>query len=116
MEIIPKKGKNVFYCALHPNYSLWDGTKFLQFREGVIQTDAAGAAAIRKHPMFGRLFTEKPPLPEVDRHPELKMADLITLPMDSYDCPECEETFASRMALQMHHDETHAGKEVTTNE
>jgi hypothetical protein len=107
------QGRHIFYCPNHPKYKLWAGTAFLEFQEGVLKTDAAGAAVIRRHPLFGRLFTETPPNPVLDPHPELRLADSIVLPMDSYDCPVCEETLPSQVALVMHIDEKH--QEVTDN-
>jgi len=108
---MPKK-RNVFYCQQHPRYKLWAGTRFLEFFDGCLITDAEGAAAIRRHPLFGRLFSETPPDPVIDPHPELRLADMIRLPMDTYDCPVCEETLPSRTALEMHIAETHPKVEV----
>lgn len=103
----------IFYCPQHPNYTLWAGTRFLEFKRGVLSTDEIGAEYIRKHPMYGRLFSDVPPDPVVDPHPELKLADLMILPSDTYDCPDCDETLPSRMALQMHMDEQHRQMEVS---
>jgi C2H2-type zinc finger protein/C2H2 type zinc finger protein len=96
-----------FYCTQYQNYQLWSGTRFLEFRGGVLETDDLGAAVIRRHPMYGRLFTDTPPLSAINKHPELRLADAMILPMDSYDCQECDQTFPSRMALQIHLDEAH---------
>jgi hypothetical protein len=105
----------IFYCPQHPNYSLWAGTRFLEFKRGVLSTDEKGAAYVRKHPMYGRLFSDVPPDPVIDPHPELRLADLMVLPTETYDCPECDETLPSRMALQMHYDQKHPETEVNGN-
>jgi hypothetical protein len=104
------KKRNVFFCPQHPRYKLWAGTKFLEFQNGVLKTDEAGAAVIRRHPLYGRLFTDVPPNPVLDPHPELRLADSIVLPMDSFDCPVCEETLPSQVALVMHIDQQHQGE------
>lgn len=102
----------VFYSTQHKSYLLWTGSRFLEFREGVLSTDEMGAEAIRRHPMYGRWFTETPPLPSINLHPELDLAGTMVLPTESYDCPECDETLPSRMALQMHIEEKHRDEAI----
>jgi hypothetical protein len=97
----------VFYCHQHPNYLLWTGSRWLEFRQGVLITDEMGAAAIKRHPMWGRLFTDIPPDPIADPHPELRLADTMILPMDTFDCPQCDQVFPSRHQMEMHRRDQH---------
>jgi hypothetical protein len=48
-----------FRCK-QDSYTLFCGSRLLQFTGGLLTTNEAGAAAIRAHPMYGRLFVEVP--------------------------------------------------------
>jgi hypothetical protein len=108
--------EHVFYCYQHRNYQLWTGKKWLEFRHGMVITDDSGAAAIKRHPMWGRLFTDIPPDPVVEPHPELRLLDTMILPMDTFDCPECDQVFPSRHQMEMHRRDQHATEEVDDGE
>jgi hypothetical protein len=97
----------IFYCPQHPNYMLWTGTRWLEFRSGVLSTDDAGAASLRRHPLYGRLFSDIPPEPVIDPHPELRLAGMLTMSEETYDCDICSETFPSRMQLTLHCEKVH---------
>lgn len=102
-----KKRGHVFYCSQFPEYMLWTGSRFLEFHQGCLVTDEMGATAIKQHPMWGRLFTDVPPDPINDPHPELRLADRMMLPTDTYDCPECSEVFSSQYLMNKHRLEAH---------
>ena len=48
------------YCQRYPQYTIWNRDIKYQFRDGVLDTDEAGAAFIRSRPQWGWLFTDAP--------------------------------------------------------
>jgi hypothetical protein len=81
-----------FRCT-QDSYTLFSGSRLLQFTGGVLTTDEAGAAAIRRHPMYGRLFTEIPDPPPA------------STPVTT--CANCGAAFPDERSLRTHLQTSH---------